>query len=174
MTPTDAGLVLGYAGIGTGDRVLDAGTGTGVLAAYLGLAGADVVTFERDAAFAEVAGENLRTAGLADRVDVVAADACDALAGHEADFDAVTLDTPDAPSLVERAPALLAPGGVAAAYSPFVEDARETAAAARDAGLDAETHETIERRMDFDDRGSRPTPAGVGHTGYLLIGRVTG
>jgi tRNA (adenine57-N1/adenine58-N1)-methyltransferase len=34
-----------------------------------------------------------------------------------------------------------------------------------------ETVETIQRRMDFDDRGSRPSTAGVGHTGYLTFGR---
>jgi tRNA (adenine57-N1/adenine58-N1)-methyltransferase len=26
--------------------------------------------------------------------------------------------------------------------------------------------------MDFDERGSRPQTAGVGHTGYLMIGRL--
>jgi tRNA (adenine57-N1/adenine58-N1)-methyltransferase len=25
--------------------------------------------------------------------------------------------------------------------------------------------------MDFDDRGSRPSTAGVGHTGYLVFAR---
>jgi tRNA (adenine57-N1/adenine58-N1)-methyltransferase len=34
-----------------------------------------------------------------------------------------------------------------------------------------ETYETIQRRMDFDDRGSRPSTAGVGHTGYLTFAR---
>jgi len=33
------------------------------------------------------------------------------------------------------------------------------------------THETIQRRMKFDDRGSRPDTRGVGHTGYLTVAR---
>ena len=49
---------------------------------------------------------------------------------------------------------------------------RDVVEAAREAGLaDVETLETIQRRMDFDDRGSRPSTAGVGHTGYLTFAR---
>jgi tRNA (adenine57-N1/adenine58-N1)-methyltransferase len=44
--------------------------------------------------------------------------------------------------------------------------------AARAAGLSGvESLETIQRRMDFDERGSRPSTAGVGHTGYLTFAR---
>jgi len=58
-------------------------------------------------------------------------------------------------------------------YSPFVEQTREIVAAAREAGFaDIESLETIQREMDFDDRGSRPSTAGVGHTGYLTFARL--
>ena len=74
--------------------------------------------------------------------------------------------------MVERADELLAPGGFLAVYSPFVESARDCVEAARAADLDdVETLETIQRRMDFDERGSRPSTAGVGHTGYLVFAR---
>ena len=87
-------------------------------------------------------------------------------------FDAITLDTGDAPDVVARAPDLLADGGHVAVYSPFVENSRESVQAARDAGLvDVETYETIQREMDFGERGSRPSTAGVGHTGYLTFAR---
>jgi len=71
----------------------------------------------------------------------------------------LTLDTGDAPEVVERADDLLAPGGYLAVYSPFVEGTREAALAAREAGFEGvETLETIQREMDFSDRGSRPRP----------------
>jgi len=174
MMPRDVGLVLGETGIAAGERVLDAGTGTGVLAAYMGRVGAAVTTYERDPEFAEVARENMDLAGVGDRVDVRIGDVTgeiDALADGDP-FDAITLDTGDAPAVVERAPDLLAPGGHVAVYVPFVEGARETEETAREAGLSAETKETIQRRMDFDERGSRPQTAGVGHTGYVMIGRL--
>jgi tRNA (adenine57-N1/adenine58-N1)-methyltransferase len=68
---------------------------------------------------------------------------------------------------------LLTSGGYVAVYSPFVEQTREVVEAARSAGLEEiETLETIQREMDFDDRGSRPSTAGVGHTGYLTFARL--
>jgi tRNA (adenine57-N1/adenine58-N1)-methyltransferase len=73
---------------------------------------------------------------------------------------------------VRRAPDLLVPGGYVAVYSPFVEGTRDAVDAAREADLDdVETFETIQRRMEFGERGTRPSTAGVGHTGYLTFAR---
>ena len=180
MMPRDIGLVIGHTGVAAGDRALDAGTGTGVLAAYLGRLGVAVTTYERDAEFADVARENMATAGVTDRVDVRTGDLIDELDPLAADvaeaadggYDLLTLDTGDAAAAVERADDLLARVGFLAEHSPFVESARECVEAARSAGLaEIETLETIQRRMDFDDRGSRPSTAGVGHTGYLVFAR---
>jgi len=174
MMPRDIGLVVGHTGAAADDRVLDAGTGTGVLSAYLGRLGASVTSYEQDPEFAEVARENMVTAGVDDRVDVRTGDITDDLdelvAGEP--FDLLTLDTEDAPEIVESAPELLAYGGYVAVYSPFIENSRKTVAAAEEAGLSGiETIETIQREMTFDDRGSRPSTAGVGHTGYLTFAR---
>jgi tRNA (adenine57-N1/adenine58-N1)-methyltransferase len=177
MMPRDIGLILGHTGVASGDRVLDAGTGTGVLAVYMARAGAAVHSYESDEGFADIARANARMAGVADGLAITSQDittAIDELAEGEA-FDVLTLDTADAPAVVARAPALLTPGGFCVVYSPFIEGARESVEAARDADLaDIRSFETIQRRMDFDERGSRPTPAGVGHTGYLTIARYRG
>ena len=174
MMPRDIGLVIGHTGAAAGDRVLDAGTGTGILAAYLGRLGADVTTYEQDAAFADVARENMVVAGVDDTVEVRTGDITeeiDALAGGEP-FDLLTLDTEDAPDVVANAAELLAYGGYLAVYSPFVENSRATVEAAEAAGLaDIETVETIQRELTVDDRGTRPSTAGVGHTGYLTFAR---
>ncbi|NHN47668.1 methyltransferase domain-containing protein [Halostella sp. JP-L12] len=171
MVPRDVGRIIGEVGVEANDRVLDAGTGTGVLAAYVGRIGADVLTFERDPEFAEVARANMETANVADAVEVRAGDVTEHV-DDLGEFDVITLDTEDAPAVVERAPDLLARGGYVAVYSPFVEDTREVARTAREVGLsNVRTLETIEREMDFDDRGSRPSTAGVGHTGYLTVAR---
>ena len=172
MMPRDIGRVVGHTGVAAGDRALDAGTGTGVLAAYLGRLGVEVTTYERDPEFADVARANMSTAGVAELVDVRTGDLTEAIDDLDGGFDLLTLDTEDAPTVVEHADELLAPGGFVAVYSPFVESARATVEAAREAGLaDIEALETIQREMDFDDRGSRPSTAGVGHTGYLVFAR---
>ena len=216
MLPRDIGLVIGHTGVGAGDRVLDAGTGTGVLAAYLGRCGAEVLTYERDAEATVVARENMALAEVGDTVDVREGDVLEAIeerpmgtGGVETDtgnpdprsdepiagsgdtgsaeerataggplagglgepFDLLTLDTADAPAVIERAPELLVPGAFCAVYSPFVESAREVVETARGAGLAVDTYETIQRELDVDERGTRPTTAGVGHTGFLSICR---
>ena len=171
MMPRDVGLVIGKTGVAAGDRVLDAGTGTGILSAYMGRVGADVVTYERDPAFAEVARRNMDLAGVSATVEVRAGDVTDDLDGL-AGFDVLTLDTEDAPTVVERAPTLLDRGGSLAVYAPFVENTRAAVEAAEAVGLSTvETLDTVQREMDFDDRGSRPSTAGVGHTGYLTFAR---
>ena len=181
MLPRDVGLVVGHTGAQAGDRVLDAGTGTGVLATYLGRLGADVVTYERDPDFAEVARRNVRVAGVEDRVEVRTGDLLtaiedgDLLTANEDDdgvgFDLLTLDTADAPAIVSHAADLLVPGGFLAVYSPFVETTRSVVEAARDVLTDVEAVETIQRELDVDARGTRPSTKGVGHTGYLTFGR---
>jgi len=132
-----------------------------------------VTTYERDPEFAEVARENMRLAGVDDVVDVRTGDLTEHLDEHaDESYDVLTLDTGDANEVVERAPDILGYGGFVAVYSPFVEQTREAVEAARDAGLqDVRTDETIQRPMDFDDRGSRPSTGGVGHTGYLTYAR---
>ena len=177
MLPRDIGLVMGHTGVAAGDRVLDIGTGTGVLAASLARAGASVVSYERDPEFAEVARENMALAGVDGReneygtVEVRTGDGLDDLDSLSG-FDLVTLDTGDAPAVVEHVPDLLVPGGFLAVYSPFIESVRETVETAREVGLDPDTYETIQREMDVGERGTRPSTAGVGHTGYLVFARA--
>ncbi|MFB6112627.1 MAG: methyltransferase domain-containing protein [Halodesulfurarchaeum sp.] len=172
MVPKDVGLLVGHTGASSGDRILDAGTGTGILAAYLGRLGARVRTYERNGEFASVARTNMEVADVADTVTVVTGDVTDDLEDVSG-FDVLTLDMEDAPVVVEHAPEILVSGGYLAVYSPFVESARQVEETAHAVSLtDVETLETIQRRMDFDDRGSRPTTKGVGHTGYLTFGRA--
>ncbi|ERH01076.1 MAG: tRNA methyltransferase complex GCD14 subunit, partial [Halonotius sp. J07HN6] len=117
---------------------------------------------------------NMGVAGVQDTVDVHTGDITeeiDQLAANDP-FDLLTLDTEDAPKVVASAADLLADGGYLAVYSPFVENSRASAEAAEAAGLsDIETIETIQRELTFDDRGTRPTTAGVGHTGFLTFAR---
>jgi len=170
MLPRDVGLVIGETGVAAGDRVLDCGTGTGVLASYVGRLGAEVTSYEQNPEFAEVARENVALAGVSDRVEVRTGDLLDdveALSG----FDVLTLDTGDAPEIVAQADSLLVSGGFLAVYSPFVESTREVVEAARETLSAVRTVETIQRELDVDSRGTRPSTAPVGHTGYLTIAR---
>lgn len=172
MLPRDVGLVIGETGVSTGDSVLDAGTGTGILAGYLGAIGAQVRTIERDPDAATMARKNLAMVGLDDRVTVETGDIVEFIQSEPIEpVDILTLDTPDAPAVVSSVTELLVPGGYLAVYSPFVEDAREVVTTARQSLHDVRSIETIQRELDVDDRGTRPSTRPVGHSGYLTFGR---
>ncbi len=172
LLPRDIGLIIGLTGVQTGDRVLDAGTGSGVLAAFLGRMGATVVSFEQNADFAAVARENMALAEVTDNVTVRSENVIEAIPSLSSEFDVITLDMKNAPAIVKHGDELLTPGGALSVYSPFVEAAKAAVTTAKETGLaDVVTYETIQREMEFDDRGSRPTTRGVGHSGYLSFAR---
>lgn len=170
MIPRDIGLIVGLAGFQAGDHLLDIGTGTGILAITLARLGINVTTFEKDERAASIARKNIERAGVEHAVELREADA--QMADVTRPIDGLTLDSAEAPVLVERFVDDITRGGAIAAYAPFVETANAIETAASEHGLsDIRTYETIQREMVFDERGSRPTTAPVGHTGFITIGR---
>lgn len=172
MLPSDIGTLIGEVGVQVGDRILDVGTGTGVLAAALARCGAEVTSYEQDPEAAELARTNFAKVELSDRVTVQTGDALE-----ELDIDAhppievLTLDTGDAPELIELAAELVVPGGFIAAYSPFVESTAAIVRTARKHCRSVQANESIRRELTVEERGTRPSTKPVGHTGYLVIGR---
>jgi predicted O-methyltransferase YrrM len=95
-------------------RVLELGTLAGYSTIWLARAAPDVVTLELLPEHAAVAEENLRAAGLAERVTIVTGDALEALARLEEPFDLVFLDADKQRNAeyLEHALRLTRPGGV--------------------------------------------------------------
>lgn len=172
MQPKDIGTIIAYIGLSHNDTVLDAGTGSGILAMYLGCIAKRVVTCEIREDFAEIARKNMELAGLGN-VEVRCADVLDVLASGER-FDAVALDMGGADKAAALAAGALLPGGYLAVYSPFIEHAKEvrTAVAAANVFTEIYTLESIEREITFGERGTRPSTSRVGHTGYITIARL--
>jgi len=102
-------------------RILELGTSNGYSTIWLADAAQDtggaVVSVDVDAVRTELARENLRAAGLDERVELRTADAADALArsGDEAwEFVFLDAERPAYPSYVRDLVRTLAPGGVLA------------------------------------------------------------
>ena len=64
MMPKDIGVIIAYTGVSPSDVILDAGTGSGVLAIYLGTIARKVITYEINEQFVNVARKNVSNAGL--------------------------------------------------------------------------------------------------------------
>ena len=76
-----------------GYRVLDVGTGSGILALLSAKAGAKEVTaLEFDPFVAEIARENFKNNGCADKIELLVGDARDYDFGKRAPFDVVTME----------------------------------------------------------------------------------
>lgn len=171
MMPKDIGVIISNTGLCSSDHVLDAGTGSGILAIYLGGIAERVVTYEIREEFMEVARQNFALAGLSN-IELRHGDIAVEMQELDEKFDVITLDTMDASKAIPRVPGVIYPGGYLAVYSPFFEQAKEIREAIEQTRFtDVTTIETIEREISFTARGTRPSTSRVGHTGFITIAR---
>jgi tRNA (adenine57-N1/adenine58-N1)-methyltransferase len=165
MLPRDIGFVIGQTGMNRRDRVLDAGTGSGIAAIYFGSIAASVDTYEIRPEFARKAAENIHDAGL-ENVQVFPGDVREA----SGEYDVVHLDMHLGMEHVEAACSLLRPGGFFACYTPFLEQMSLVMDTATPLFRRVQAYEVSEREMTRSARGTRPSTR-VGHSGFITIAR---
>lgn len=171
--PKDAASIMVWANIKPGDRVLEAGTGSGGLTIFLAEAvGRDglVYGFDVREEALEKTRRNLEAVGLLDRVSLRLGDV---LAGVDvSDLDAVVLDLPTpwlAPAVLKRN---LRPDGFFVSFSPTINQVEKTVSALREAGyVMIEAFEVIQRFYDVKPNATRPNSFGNQHTGYIVAAR---
>ncbi|HTT25506.1 MAG TPA: tRNA (adenine-N1)-methyltransferase, partial [Thermoplasmata archaeon] len=174
VTPKDAQHLLYLAGVGPGDRVAEAGAGTGALTIFLAYsvgATGRVVSYDRRPEFLAVARENVAAAGLSDRVEFVERDV--ATSGLDrGGLDAVLLDLAEPWAVLRPAWEALGPGGRVATYTPTYNQLERTVQEMRAIGFE-EVHsvEILERALHVGSGGTRPDFDMLGHTGFLSTGR---
>ncbi len=169
----EIGPILAYTGIGSGSRVVEAGTGTGALAIYLAnVVGEEgrVYTYEMREDHLEVAKRNFALAGMEDRIEAKLADVRQGI--EERDVDAVIFDMPDPWNAMQHAYNALRHGGFVVAYNPYIEQIRRAYLAMQEADFkDTRVIEVLEREIEVKKVGTRPRTRMLGHTGYLAFGR---
>lgn len=169
ILPKDIGLMLAYTGIGRESVCIDAGAGTGFLAIALGNVAKKVTSYEKNAQFFALAGENVKRSGLKN-VEIVNADIFGGIA--EKDADLVALDMADSDKAVPLAFESLKPGGFLIGYLPHAEQAQKFVSACRKAGFsEVFVLESIVREYLAREQGFRPENTGLTHTAYLAFAR---
>ena len=170
--PKDLGAILIAADIGPGQRVLEAGVGSGALSMTLLRAGASVVGYELREDFAQRARANVASL-LGGDVDyrVELRDVTQGI--DERELDRVLLDMPEPWRVVRPAADALRPGGILLGYLPTINQTAQLRAALDDGpfGL-AETVEIMRRTWHIEPRSVRPDQRMVGHTGFLTTARL--
>ncbi|MBE0521365.1 MAG: methyltransferase domain-containing protein [Candidatus Methanoperedenaceae archaeon] len=171
MMPKDIGVIISNTGLCSTDSVLDAGTGSGILAIYLGAIAKKVVSYEIREEFVAIAGKNIALAGLSN-VEIRHGDIVEEIRKLDNKFDVITLDTMHSAQVVPSVPDVIYPGGFLAVYSPFFEQTKEVRQAIDQTDYtEVKTLETMEREISFSERGTRPSTARVGHTGFITLAR---
>jgi tRNA (adenine57-N1/adenine58-N1)-methyltransferase len=171
--PKDISLIIMFSGIGSGSRVVEAGTGTGALtsalAHYVKPAGR-VYTYEVRPEFRDMAIKNLERAKVSDYVESKNKDITEGI--DEKDVDAVILDMATPWLVVPHAYTALKGSGILVSFSPTIDQVVKTVEALTENGfVGTETVETLMRFMQVERGKTRPQTVMTGHTGYLTFAR---
>ncbi|MGP8059256.1 MAG: tRNA (adenine-N1)-methyltransferase [Acidimicrobiales bacterium] len=170
--PKDLGAILVAADIGPGQRVLEAGVGSGALSMAVLRAGASVVGYEIREDFAQRARSNV--AGLLGPDADYRVELRDVTEGiDEVDLDRVLLDLPEPWRVLGPAEGALRTGGILLAYLPTINQTAQLREALSTGpwGL-ADTVEILRRTWHVETRSVRPDHRMVGHTGFLTTARL--
>lgn len=174
VLPKDACQIAAITGMRYGWRCLDAGSGSGFLAIFLGnIVGGKgrVYTYEKRKEFYEIAKKNIEMCGLEKVVKIRNEDV---LKARERNLDLITLDLKNAHMLVEMAKKKLKTGGWLVVYSPHIEEQIRVREEMEKHGFYIyATIENIQRRWKSLFGYTHPEPSGILHTGFMTFGRKT-
>ena len=174
--PKDAAMIIGFADVFPGARVLEAGVGSGALTLSLLRAvgpNGHVHSVERREEFADNAKSNIENyfGGAPDNwsLDIGSVQEKE----FSEDFDRVILDMLAPWECVELAAKVLRPGGVYMAYVATTTQLSATAEALKNDGhfTEPESFESMVRGWHHEGLAVRPQQRMIGHTGFLIFAR---
>ena len=181
ISAKDAGFMTSRLGIGPGDRILEAGIGSGGLSMYiarvLGNSGTHVTVEPRNE-HAEVGLENLRRVkeGWSEfpahhHIEGAIEDVVEEIKKVSEEYEGIILDLPEHTSAIEAVAPLLGIGGRIACYCPVTSQLEAAWIACEQAGFEIEwAGELIERQWGKASKGGvRPVNGPFGHTAFLLV-----
>lgn len=174
--PKDAALIVGFADIAPGLRVLEAGVGSGALTISLlravGPAGT-VDSFERRSEFAEIATRNVTEYfnGKPENWTLTLGSVQDKTT--DVKYDRIVLDMLAPWECVALADAVLHSGGVLLAYVATTTQLSAMAEAIKESGrfTEPESSEALIRQWHHEGLAVRPVHRMIGHTGFLIQAR---
>jgi len=173
LYPKDLGYILVMMGIAPGQRVMEAGTGSGsvtiAMATAVGANG-QVISYEQKPDTQNLARKNVERVGLASRVEFKLRDIREGF--DETDADAFFLDVQYPNEYIEQVRAALKPGGFFGTIIPTFNQVEKTLTALKKHKFAfVEVCEVILRHYKADPARIRPVDRMVAHTGYLIFAR---
>ena len=173
LYPKDIGFILVTMGVGPGQKVLEAGTGSGSMTTALAYAvGGEgrVVSYEIKPDVQNLARKNLTRFGLDSRVDFKLRDIEEGF--DETDADSFFLDVPNPYDYTTQVRAALEPGGYLCCLIPTFNQVEKTLYSLRQSNFAfVEVCEVLLRYFKPEPSRLRPTDRMVAHTGFLVFAR---
>jgi tRNA (adenine57-N1/adenine58-N1)-methyltransferase len=173
LYPKDIGFILITMGIGPGQTVMEAGTGSGSMTTALSFAVGPqgrVLSYEIKPDVQNLARKNLTRFGLESRVDFKLRDIGQGF--DETEVDAFFLDVPNPYDYAAQVRAALKPGGYMCCLIPTFNQVEKTLMALRQNSFAfVEVCELLLRYYKPEPARIRPTDRMVAHTGFLVFAR---
>ena len=173
LYPKDIGFILVTMGIGPGQKVMEAGTGSGSMTTALAYAVGDegrVISYEVKPDVQNLARKNLSRFGLGSRVDFKLRDIQQGF--DETDADSFFLDVPNPYDYIGQVRAALKPGGFLCCLIPTFNQVEKTLYALRQHRFAfIEVCEILLRYYKPEPSRMRPVDRMVAHTGFLVFAR---
>src|SRR5574341_88449 len=173
LYPKDIGFILVTMGVGPGQKVMEAGTGSGSMTTALAYAvgpGGRVISYEVKQDVQNLARKNLNRFGLASRVDFKLRDIQQGF--DETEADSFFLDVPNPYDYIAQVRAALKPGGYLCCLIPTFNQVEKTLYALRQNHFAfVEVCEILLRYYNPEPSRLRPTDRMVAHTGFLVFSR---
>jgi tRNA (adenine57-N1/adenine58-N1)-methyltransferase catalytic subunit len=173
LYPKEIGFILVTMGIGPGQHVLEAGSGSGALTTALAYAvgpEGHVTSYEAHPERVRMATANLERAGLSDRVTIKARNIAEGF--DERNADALFLDLPNPYDYIAQVREGLKPGGFFGSILPTTNQVVRLLTALRiNQFAFIDVCEIMLRYYKAEAEHFRPTDRMVAHTGFLIFAR---
>lgn len=173
LYPKDIGYILLTMGIGEGQHVVEAGTGSGAmtisLAYSVGKSG-KITSYDQKVEFQNLAKKNLRRVGLEDRVDFKIRNIEEGF--EETNVDALFLDVMNPYDYIPQVRSALKPGGFFGCLVPTTNQVSRLLHQLRlNQFAFIDVVEVLLRFYKPEPERLRPTDRMVAHTGFLIFAR---
>ncbi|GAW91487.1 tRNA (adenine-N1)-methyltransferase [Calderihabitans maritimus] len=173
--PKDISIILMWADVFPGARVVEAGSGSGaLLLSLLRAVGNEgqVISYEEREDMLERARKNVeRFGGIPPHLTLKKGNIYEQI--EERDIDRIILDVPEPWRVLPHASVALKSGGIIVAYTPTIKQAEQFVAAVKSSSdfMFLQTIEVLIREWHIEGLSVRPEHRMVGHTGFLSLAR---
>ena len=173
--PKDLGYIVARSGIGSGQKILEIGTGSGSLTSFIAnivKPRGHVYTFDVNENFMKIAEKNIKKAGVSKYVTQHNLDLKTRKKMPLEDIDVALIDLGDPWTVIPQVRQMLKGSGAVFAICPTMNQLEKlTMALVENEFTDIESTEHILRTIEAREGKTRHSFQGIGHTTYLCFAR---